>query len=189
MSAQDSFDADVRRAMSRRQFLAHLARASGAAMLMASPLGCGTVGGGLQRMRLGDKAPILNPVQQEVVAKIIDGFNPPDTEIRKQLEKEDPNYDPVAVYAQFAWASGDVFLANMKFLIDFINVLPTLTRTFSNRYGLPARWQLRRFHPDDANRYFLFHVTATSGRSATSSPGRSSSGRRPSTPTRRWPGR
>ena len=156
MSMQDSFDADVRRAMSRRQFLTRLARASGAAMLMTSPLGCGTVRGGLEHLRLGDKAPILNAVQREVVAKIIDGFNPPDTEIRKQLEKEDPDYDPVAVYAQFAWASGDEFLANMKFLIDFINVLPTLTRTFSNRYGLPERLQLRRFHPDDANRYFLF---------------------------------
>jgi choline dehydrogenase-like flavoprotein len=156
MSAQASFDADLRRAMSRRQFLARLARASSAAMLMASPLGCGTVRGGLERMRLGDKAPILNAVQQEVVAKIIDGFNPPDTEIRRQLEKEDPDYDPVAAYAEFAWATGDEFLANMKFLIDFVNVLPTLTRTFSNRYGLPARLQLRRFHPDDANRYFLF---------------------------------
>jgi choline dehydrogenase-like flavoprotein len=60
------------------------------------------------------------------------------------------------VYAEFAWASGDEFLANMKFLIDFVNVLPTFTRTFSTRYGLPARLQLRRFHPDDANRYFLF---------------------------------
>ena len=44
----------------------------------------------------------------------------------------------------------------MKFLIDFLNVLPTFTRTFSNRYGLPARLEFRRFHPDDANRYFLF---------------------------------
>ena len=44
----------------------------------------------------------------------------------------------------------------MRFLIDFVNVLPTFTRTFSTRYGLPARLQLRRFHPDDANRYFLF---------------------------------
>ena len=44
----------------------------------------------------------------------------------------------------------------MKFLIDFLNVLPTFTRTFSTRHGLPARLQLRRFHPDDANRYFLF---------------------------------
>jgi choline dehydrogenase-like flavoprotein len=44
----------------------------------------------------------------------------------------------------------------MKFLLDFLNVLPTLTRTFSNRYGLPAHLQLQWFHPDDANRYFLF---------------------------------
>ena len=156
MNAQVSFDADVGRAMSRRQFLARLARASGAAMLMSSPLGCGTVRGGIERMRLGDAAPIFNSVQQEVVAKIIDGFNPPDTEIRRRLEQEDPDYDPVAAYAEFAWASGDEFLATMKFLIDFVNVLPTFTRTFSNRYGLPASLQLRRFHADDANRYFLF---------------------------------
>jgi len=156
MNAQVSFDADVARAMSRRQFLARLARASGVAILMSSPLGCGTVRGGIERMRLGDAAPILNSVQQEVVAKIIDGFNPPDTEIRRRLEQEDPDYDPVAAYAEFAWASGDEFLANMKFLIDFVNVLPTFTRTFSNQYGLPARLQLRRFHADDANRYFLF---------------------------------
>jgi len=156
MSAQASFDADVGRAMSRRQFLTRLARASGAAILISSPLGCGTVRGRIERVRLGNAAPIFNSVQQEVVAKIIDGFNPPDTEIRRRLEEEDPDYDPVAAYAEFAWASGDEFLADMKFLIDFVNVLPTLTRTFSNRYGLPARLQLRRFHPDDANRYFLF---------------------------------
>jgi choline dehydrogenase-like flavoprotein len=156
MSAQASFDVDVGRAMSRRQFLTRLARASGAALLISSPLGCGTVRGRIERVRLGNAAPIFNSVQQEVVAKIIDGFNPPDTEIRRRLEEEDPDYDPVAAYAEFAWASGDEFLADMKFLIDFVNVLPTLTRTFSNRYGLPARLQLRRFHPDDANRYFLF---------------------------------
>jgi choline dehydrogenase-like flavoprotein len=142
--------------MTRRQFLARLARASGAAILISSPLGCGTVRGRIERVRLGNAAPIFNSVQQEAVAKIIDGFTPPDTEIRRRLEEEDPDYDPVAAYAEFAWASGDEFLADMKFLIDFVNVLPTLTRTFSNRYGLPARLQLRRFHPDDANRYFLF---------------------------------
>jgi len=156
MNTQASFDADVARAMSRRQFLTRLARASGVAILMSSPLGCGTVRGGVERMRLGDAAPIFNSVQREVVAKIIDGFNPPDTEIRRRLEQEDPDYDLVAAYAEFAWASGDEFLGNMKFLIDFVNVLPTFTRTFSNRYGLPARLQLRRFDTDDANRYFLF---------------------------------
>jgi hypothetical protein len=84
-------------------------------------------------LRRGDAAPILNSVQQEVVAKIIDGFNPPDTEIRRRLEQEDPDYDPVAAYAEFAWANGDEFLGNMKFLIDFVNVWPTLTRPFSIR--------------------------------------------------------
>jgi hypothetical protein len=156
VTAQESFDADLGRAMSRRQFVARLARASSAAFLVSSPLGCGTVRGGIERLRRGDAAPILNSVQQEVVAKIIDGFNPPDTEIRRRLEQEDPDYDPVAAYAEFAWANGDEFLGNTKFLIDFVNVLPTLTRTFSNRYALPARLQLRRFDPDDANRYFLF---------------------------------
>ncbi|HEX9420438.1 MAG TPA: hypothetical protein VGA81_15385, partial [Methylomirabilota bacterium] len=95
MSEQESFDADLVRAMSRRQFLARLARASSAAILISSPLGCGTVRGGIERARLGDKTPILNSVQEEVVAKIIDGFNPPDTEIRRRLEEEDPDYDPV----------------------------------------------------------------------------------------------
>jgi len=142
--------------MTRRQFLARLARASGAAVLVSSPLGCGTVRGRVDRLRMGDAAPVFNSVQQEVVAKIIDGFNPPDTEIRQRLERDDPDYDPVAAYAEFAWASGDEFLGSMRFLIDFVNVLPSLTRTFATRYGLPARLQLRRFHPDDANRYFLF---------------------------------
>jgi len=156
VNGQEAFDADLRHAMSRRQFLARLARASSAAILISSPLGCGTVRGGVERLQLGDAAPPLNSVQRQVVAKIIDGFNPPDTEIRKQLAEEDPDYDPVAAYMEFAYASGDEFLGNMRFLIDFVNVLPTLTRTFSNRYGLPANIQLRWFHPDDANRYFLF---------------------------------
>ena len=156
MNGQAAFDRDLVRAMTRRQFLARLARASGAAILVSSPLGCGSVRGGIERLRLGDAAPVFNSVQQEVVAKIIDGFNPPDTEIRRRLAREDADYDPVAAFAEFAWASGDKFLANMKALIDFVNVLPSSTRTFSTRYGLPARLQLRRFHPDDANRYFLF---------------------------------
>ena len=156
MSIQDSFDADVIRAMSRRQFMAGLGQAASAAILAASPLGCGTVRGAVERARLGDAAPIFNPVQRQVVAKIIDGFNPPDPEIRRRLRSEDPDYDPVSAYAEFAFASGDDFLSSMKLLIDFLNVLPTLTRTFSTRYGLPARLQFRRFHPDDANRYFLF---------------------------------
>jgi len=156
MGAQARFDADLSRAMSRRQFLAALARASSVALVIASPLGCGRLQGAIERRRLGSKAPIFNAVQQEVVAKIIDGFNPPDTEIRRRLAQDDPDYDPVDAYAEFAWASGDEFLSDMKFLIDFLNVLPSLTRTFSTRYGLPARLQLRRFHPDDANRYFLF---------------------------------
>jgi choline dehydrogenase-like flavoprotein len=153
---QPAFDAELAGAMSRRQFLARLGRASSAAILVASPLGCGTVGGRIERRRLGDAAPIFTPVQRKVVAKIIDGFNPPDTEIRQRLEREDPDYDPVAAYAEFAWAHGDAFVANMKFLIDFVNVLPTFTRTFSTRHGLPARFELRRFHPLDAHRYFLF---------------------------------
>jgi choline dehydrogenase-like flavoprotein len=90
------------------------------------------------------------------VARIIDGFNPPDTEIRQLLERDDPDYDLVDAYAAFAFAHGDEFVASMRTLIDFLNVLPTLTRTFSTRYGLPARLQFRRFHPDDANRYMLF---------------------------------
>ena len=156
MSAQERFDADVARAMTRRAFLARLARASSVAILASSSAGCGTVSRASERLRLGDAAPVFDPVQRQVVAKIIDGFNPPDTEIRLRLEEEDPEYDPVEVYAQFAWASGDEFLDDMKFLINFLNILPTFTRTFSTRHGLPARLQFRSFHPDDANRYFLF---------------------------------
>jgi choline dehydrogenase-like flavoprotein len=155
LSAQQAFDADLDRSMSRRQFLVRLARASSVALLVSSPLGCGTVRGRIQRRRLGDTV-IFTPIQEKIVAKIIDGFNPPDTEIRARLEAEDPDYDLVEAYAQFAWAHGDEFLANIKFLIDFVNVLPTFTRTFTTRHGLPARFELRRFHPVDANRYFLF---------------------------------
>ena len=156
MSAQQRFDADVARAMSRRAFLAQLTRASAAGILASASSGCGTTRGAIERLRFGDEAPVFDPVQREVVAKIIDGFNPPDTEIRRRLEKEDPDYDPVAVYAQFAWASGDEFLDNMKFLVNFLNVLPTFTRSFATSHGLPARLQFRHFRADDANRYFLF---------------------------------
>src|SRR5215831_2753441 len=156
MKPQAQFDADVARAMTRRTFLAHLARASSAAILASSAPGCGTVSGAIERRQLGDAVPVFDPVQREVVAKIIDGFNPPDTEIRQRLKQDDPEYDPVAVYARFAWASGDEFLDDMKALIDFLNILPTFTRTFATRHGLPARLELRWFHPDDANRYFLY---------------------------------
>lgn len=156
MSDQQAFDADITRAMSRRHFLARLARASSAAVLLSSPLGCGAVRGQVERLRLGDAAPIFNSVQQEVVAKIIDGFNPPDSELRRRLAREDPGYDLVDVYAQFAAAHGDEFLDNMKRLVDFVNVLPSFTRTFATRHGLPARLQLRYFHAEDAHQYFLF---------------------------------
>jgi len=156
MKPQAQFDADVARAMTRRTFLAHLARASSAAILASSAPGCGTVNGAIERRQLTDAVPVFDPVQREVVAKIIDGFNPPDTEIRQRLKQDDPEYDPVAVYARFAWASGDEFLDDMKALIDFLNILPTFTRTFATRHGRPARLQLRYFHPNDANRYFLY---------------------------------
>src|SRR5262249_3134957 len=103
MSAQQQFDADVARAMTRRSFLVKLARASSVAILASSSAGCGTLSGAIERRRLGEAAPVFDPVQRQVVAKIIDGFNPPDTEIRLRLEQEDPEYDPVAVYAQFAF--------------------------------------------------------------------------------------
>jgi len=156
MSDQENFDADLARAMSRRQFMVRLGQAASAAVLMSSPLGCGTVQGVIERAELGDKAPIFNPVQRDVVAKIIDAFNPPDTEIRQRLKSEDPGYDPVAVYAQFAYDSGEEFLSSMKFLIDFLNIMPTFTRNFRARYGLPANVQFRWFSTDNANRYVLF---------------------------------
>ena len=156
MNGQRSFDADVVRAMSRRQFLARLGRAAGAAALIASPAGCSIVRRGIERLELGEAAPVFGPVQREVIAKIVDGFNPPDTELRRRLAREDRGYDPVAAYSAFAFAHGDEFVSSMKLLLDFLNVLPTLTRTFSTRHHLPARLEFRRFHTDDANRYFLF---------------------------------
>jgi choline dehydrogenase-like flavoprotein len=156
VTTQQSFDADVARSMSRREFMARLGRAAGAAVVLASPGGCGTVRGGIERMRLGNAAPIFNPVQREVIAKIIDGFNPPDTEVRRLLARDDPEYDAVAAYSTFAFAHGDAFVSNMKFLIDFLNVLPSLTRTFSTGSWLPTPLEFRRFRPDDANRYLLY---------------------------------
>jgi hypothetical protein len=76
------------------------------------------------------------------LAKIIDGFYPPDTERRQRLATEDPSYDPVAAYADYAWASGDRFLGETKFLIDFLDVLPTFTWIFSTSRGLPAHLYL-----------------------------------------------
>ena len=150
MSAQQRFDGNAARAMTRRAFLVNLTRASAAAVLASSSTAWGAGAGD------GNAGRIFSPAQREVVAKIIDGFNPPDTEIRRRLAQDDPGYDPVTVFAQFAWASGDEFLREMKFLVDFLDILPTFTRTFSTREGLLPRLQLRRFNADDANRYFLF---------------------------------
>ena len=155
MIAQERFDAEVTRAMSRRTFLSQIVRASGAALLLSSAPGCATVQNGTGRPGPGDAFAVFSPNEREIVAKIIDGFNPPDTEIRQRLTKEDPGYDPVAAYAQYAWASGDAFLDQMKFLIDFINILPTFTPTFSRRHGLP-QFQLRHFAPAEANAFFLY---------------------------------
>jgi hypothetical protein len=156
VKGQRAFDTELTRAMSRRQFLARVVRASSVAVLASSPLACGTLRGQIERQRLGDAAPVFHSVEREVVAKIIDGFNPPGTEIRRRLAREDPDYDLVDAYAQFAWAHGEEFLSSIKFLIDFLNVLPTFTRTFSTRHGLPARLQLRNFNTEDATLYFLF---------------------------------
>src|SRR4029450_13109879 len=101
MSAQERFDADVTRAMSRRAFLSQIVRASGAALVLSASPGCATVPNGTARP--GDASAVFSPTQREVIAKIIDGFNPPDTEIRQRLKKEDAGYDTVAVYAQYAW--------------------------------------------------------------------------------------
>jgi choline dehydrogenase-like flavoprotein len=156
VNGQRAFDADVVRAMNRRHFLTGLGRAAAAAVLLASPAGCSVVRRGIERLELGEAAPVFGPVQREVMAKIIDGFNPPDTELRRRLAREDPAYDPVAAYSAFAFAHGDEFVSSMKLLLDFLNVLPTFTRTFSTRHRLPARLEFRRFHTEDANRYFLF---------------------------------
>jgi len=153
VSGQPAFDADIERAMTRRQFVTRLAGAASAALVVSA---CGSVRGQLERQRLGAAAPIFNPVQREIVAKIVDGFNPSDSPLRRRLAREDPDYDAVEAFGTFAAAHGDEFLSSMKVLVDFLNVLPGFTRTFATRHGLPARLQLRYFHVEDAQRYFLF---------------------------------
>src|SRR5262249_57107510 len=129
---------------SRRQFLTHLVRASGAAVVLTSPLaGCGTIQGKIENLSRGSTAPPFNSVQRAVIAKIIDGFNPPDTELRQRLAAEDPDYDPVEAFIMFAHASGAAFQADMEFLLNFLNILPTFTRTCSARWGLPPPLALR----------------------------------------------
>src|SRR4030095_5983735 len=111
VSLQESFDADLRRAMSRRQFLTRLARAAGAAILISSPLRCGKLQSGSAQVRCGEAAPPLNRLHRKVVAKIIDGFNPPDTEIRQRLAEEDPDLYPRAADLEFAYGAGRDLLA------------------------------------------------------------------------------
>jgi len=158
VNAQQRFDATLARAMTRRAFLAHLARASSVAILASSSPGCGTRGRAsmAESLRLENATLVFDPVQREVIAKIIDGINPPDTEIRRRLKQEDPEYDPVAVFEQFAWTSGDAFVGNMKTLIDFLNILPTFTRNVPTRQGVFGRRQFRYFNADDANGYLLY---------------------------------
>ena len=107
-------------------------------------------------LRLENATLVFDPVQREVIAKIIDGINPPDTEIRRRLKQEDPEYDPVAVFEQFAWTSGDEFAGHMKTLIDFLNILPAFTRNVPTRQGVFGRRQFRYFNADDANGYLLY---------------------------------
>jgi choline dehydrogenase-like flavoprotein len=156
MSEQKHFDADVTGAMTRRAFLSQIVRASGAALVLSSSTGCAMLQNGIERSRPADISTVFSPIQREVIAKIIDGFNPPDTEIRQRLKKEDPDYDPIAVYAQYAWATGDEFLEQIKLLIDFLDILPTFTRTFATREDRFTPLHFRHFRTDDANRYFLF---------------------------------
>jgi len=156
VNSQELFDADVVCAMSRRQFMTLLGRAASAAVAVSATPGCATMWNTNDHAGGADPASIFTPVQREVIAKIIDGFNPPDTEIRQRLRAEDPGYDPVAAYTEFAFASGDEFISQMKLLINFLNRLPTLTRTFSARQSLVTPLQFRHFHADDANRYFLY---------------------------------
>lgn len=156
MKSQKDFDADFDLAMTRRGFLLGVGRASSAALLLASPLGCaGKIQGRRETRRLGVETPIFDPVQREVIAKIIDGFNPPDTPLRIRLAAEDPDYDLVDAYSQFIWSHGEQMVSQMRFLVDFINVLPSFTPTFFTSRGLPKRFRLRAMHVDDANRFFL----------------------------------
>src|SRR5262249_24441635 len=77
MKSQESFDADVVRAMSRRQFMTFLGRAASAAIVVSAPLGCATARNTNGDAEPADSASIFTSVQRDVIAKIIDGFNPP----------------------------------------------------------------------------------------------------------------
>jgi choline dehydrogenase-like flavoprotein len=154
VTTQLGFDADLDLAMNRRSFLKSLGKAAAVAATLATPLGCGRIGGRVERRRQGDEAPVFDPVQRQVIAKIIDGFNPPDTPLRQRLQEEDPDYDLVQAWADFAYANGDAFVAQMRTLVDFLNILPTFNPAFFSRRGLPVL-RLRAMHVDDVNRYML----------------------------------
>ena len=190
MSLQESFDADLRRAMSRRQFLTRLARASARPCCCPRPWAAGSCGAGSSICVSARRRRRSTPCNRRSSPKSSTASIRPTPRSGSGSRRRIRTTIRSPPTAEFAWASGDEFLANMRFLIDFVNILPTLTRTFSNRYGLPAHLAAPAgFTPTMRTATSSSCATATSGRSGTSSPGRSSSGRRPSTPTRRWPGR
>jgi hypothetical protein len=128
------------------------------AILVSSPLGCGTVRGRIERLRLGNAAPILDSVQRRVVAKIIDGFNPPTQRSgggsRKRIRLRPGRRLQAVRLGQRRRLPGQNEVPDR-----LRQRLAHLTRTFSTATAFHAWLQLRTTStPMIANRYFLFHA-------------------------------
>lgn len=67
---------------------------------------------------------ILNDKQKKIIEKIINGLTP--ANIRKAIQDDDPNYNVVDKFEQFAFPNGEEYIANIKFLIFGIDQLSFL---------------------------------------------------------------
>jgi choline dehydrogenase-like flavoprotein len=137
------------RKLSRRQFLRLLSRGAAAAMVvqgMRPVLAMPTAAPDSARGLLSEK-------QAATLAKVIDAFVPVDSELRRRLAAEDPDYDFVVVFERFCFQSGVQFADNAKLLLDLVDLLPTFMPLFFSRWGLPT-FRLTRLGDDDAQRFF-----------------------------------
>jgi choline dehydrogenase-like flavoprotein len=154
MDGQEAFDRELDRALTRRGFLELLARASSTALLLqSSALGCAGMGGPEPAPRSRNLR-VFDETEAEIVAKIIDAFAPPEMELRRRLREEDPGFDPVATFEDFAYPRGDEFVADLKALLGFLDLLPTFAPLFFTQSGLPS-FALRQLSAKDAGRFFL----------------------------------
>jgi choline dehydrogenase-like flavoprotein len=154
MKEQDRFDRAIGAALSRRDFLTGLMRASAAAVALQAT-GCGVA-----RVSPVKKAPgtrhllVFTESDAAVIRKVIDGFVPPDLPIRKLLRDRDPDYDFVATFDGFVYPHGEAFADNMRTLVRFLESLPTFTPLFFSESGLPT-FTLTGRTDADATRFFL----------------------------------